>query len=83
MTIKTITMFGAGRFGAKALTNVVAVPNLGRRPLQILLACLYGVIAWCSLHPSDASLTTSSKASAACLTVTAVVLTKDFVNGRV
>lgn len=82
MMIAAITMFGAGRFGAKALTNVVAIPNLGRRPLQVLQACLCGVIAWCSLHPFDATLLTSSNASAACLTVTAAVLTGDFVNGR-
>jgi hypothetical protein len=82
MLIAAITMFGAGRFGARALTDAVAVRSLGRRPQKVLLAGLCAVIAWCSLHPFHAGLTASSHAVAACLTVTAAVLTGDFLSGR-
>jgi hypothetical protein len=82
MMIAAITMFGAGRFGAKALMNVVAIPNLAPRPLRVLSACFCGVIAWCSLHPFDTNLSISSKISAAFLTVAAAVLTGDFLNRR-
>ncbi|HXS95585.1 MAG TPA: hypothetical protein VN736_13360 [Candidatus Limnocylindrales bacterium] len=82
MAIAAITMFGAGRFGAKALTNALAVRSLGRRPQQVLLAGLCAVIACCSLDPFNAGLTASSHAAAACLTVTAAVLTGDFLSGQ-
>jgi hypothetical protein len=82
MMIAAITMFGAGRFGIKALTNLVAAPALGRCPLQVLLACLCGAIVWCSLHPFDANLSISSNTSAVFLMVTAAILTGDFVNRR-
>jgi hypothetical protein len=75
-------MFGAARFGAAALKNSVSAPNLGRRAVRVLLGGLCGIIAWCSLHPFDDNLTMSFKASAACLTVAAAVLTGDFVSGR-
>jgi hypothetical protein len=79
MMIAAITMFGAGRFGAKALTNVVAMPALGRRPQRVLLACLCGAIVWCTLHPFDDNLSISSNTSAIFLMVAAAVLTGDFV----
>jgi hypothetical protein len=82
MMIAAVTMFGAVRFGVGALKNSVSTPSLGRRPLRVLLGCLCGIIAWCSLHPFDDNLTMSFKASAACLTVAAAVLTGDFVSGR-
>jgi hypothetical protein len=82
MMIAAITMFGAGRFGAKALTNVVAIPALGRRPLRVLLTCLCGAIVWCSLHPFDAKLSIFFNTSAVFLMVTAAVLTGDLVNRR-
>jgi hypothetical protein len=80
--IAAVPMFGAVRFGAAALRNSVSTPNLGRRPLRVLLGGLCGIIAWCSLHPFDDNLTMSFKASAVCLTVAAAVLTGDFVSGR-
>ena len=80
--IAVITTFGAGRFGARALTNVIAISNLSPRSLRVLLACFCGVIAWFSLHPYDTNLSISSHTSAAFLTVTAAVLTGDFVNRR-
>jgi hypothetical protein len=81
MAIAAMTMFGAVRFGAMSLRSSVSLPVFGRRLPWVILGCLSGIVAWCSLHPFDTNIETSFNASATCLGVTAAALTADFVSG--
>jgi hypothetical protein len=82
MMIAAITLFGAVRFGARALANSVSVPAFGRRLWWVPIGCTCGIIVWCSLHSFDETLMMSLRASAGCMVVVAGVLTADFVSGR-
>src|SRR5689334_16746104 len=76
--IAWVTVLGAGRFGARTLTNLLAIPPLRGRPLTILLAAICGVIAWCS----QTDLTGSFRLCASCLTATAAILSADLLTGN-
>jgi hypothetical protein len=82
MMIAAITLFGAVRFGARALANSVSVRAFGRRLWWVPIGCICGVIVWCSLHSLDEMLMMSLRASAGCIVVVAGVLTADFISGR-
>lgn len=82
MMISSITMFGAGRFGVKALWNWLTPREFGRRIAIVPLGCILGTIVWCSVHPFNEKAAISLQASSQCLAVAAAVLTADFVSGR-
>lgn len=79
MMLTVITVFGAVRFGARALATVVSVPWLGQRTQRMLLACSIASIAWLSVRPWAAGLERSLELSTAILTVFAGVLSADAV----
>src|ERR1700689_1304928 len=51
MIVAAITIFGAMRFGGRALTEAAAIRTPGTPRGWALLGCLVVAIAWCSLHP--------------------------------
>jgi hypothetical protein len=80
MLIATVTLFGAIRFGAKALADTVSIH--ASRTRWLWLGCFVVAITWCSLHPFAQAFTTAFDFSARSLGVTSAILTADFLIGR-
>ncbi len=80
MMLTAMTVFGAVRFGVRALSTSIALPWLGHRGQRIVLACVIAPIAWLSINPWGAALEMSLELSVATLTVFAGVLTADAVS---
>ena len=74
MMLAMITMFGAVRFGVRALADCISV--------RALLAPLIGVIVWASLSSNEPNFQAALEASARCLAVAGAVLTADFVTRK-
>jgi hypothetical protein len=79
MMVTAITMFGAVRFGARALAESMSIRARPGRLGLVPLACLIGAIAWSSLHQDVLSLSRGLELSARYLVVAGAVLTADVV----
>lgn len=82
MWVCVITIFGAVRFGARALDESISIRVLGKAWRRAILAGLVGVIAWFSVHQNYANLNTIFELSVQCLVVAAAVLTADSVMSK-
>ncbi len=82
MMLATITMFGAVRFGARALAESVSIPAYGSRVRWVVLGFLIGAIAWASVQQDSPTLSAAFEMSATCLAVAGAVLAADIVTGR-
>lgn len=81
LMIALITIFGAMRFGARALVSTAAIRIPGTRNEWTLLACFVVAVAWLSLHPFDPIGERAFHFAARCLVVTSAVLTGDYLMG--
>jgi hypothetical protein len=77
MMLVMITMFGAVRFGARALAEAVSVGRGNTLRQFVLPACFIAAIVWCSLNQDAANVVRLFEITATCLTVAAAVLTAD------
>jgi hypothetical protein len=82
MMVTAITMFGAVRFGLKALMDLVSIGAPGGTATRILLGGLIGAIGLGCLYPYSPELSTALEYSVQCLAVISAVLTADLVSGR-
>ena len=82
MMVAAITIFGAVRFGVRALAETASIRTPATRRGWVLLGCFVGAIAWAAVHPDTPTFTTAFDFSARCLAVTGAVLTVDFMVGR-
>jgi hypothetical protein len=80
LMISTITVFGAVRFGVRALAESVPILAAGTRLRWFLLFVLVGVIAWLPIHQD--AFQTPFEWAATCLAVTAALLRADFATSR-
>ncbi len=78
MLVTAITVFGAIRFGLRALNESASIKS---RIRWVAIGLLIGVIAWCSLHSYEILLT-ALELSVRCLAVAGAVLTADVLIGR-
>jgi hypothetical protein len=79
--IFAITIFGAVRFGLKAMAESVRIPVMGRFN-WVTAGCLIGAAAWFTSHPYLDEPWTAFQVSVECLTVAGAVVTADYVSGR-
>jgi peptidoglycan/LPS O-acetylase OafA/YrhL len=75
-------MFGAVRFGARALAESASIPAYGNRARWVLLGFLIGAIALASVQEDSPNLSAVFEVSATCLAVAGAVLAADIVIGR-
>lgn len=80
--VAAVTVFGAVRFGGRALVEATPIRTERNAGRWILPACFSGAIAWCSLHPFALAFFSVIDWSARCLAVTGVVITVDFLTGK-
>ncbi len=73
-----ITMFGAVRFGARALADSVSIGRGNPLKQFVLPACFIAAIVWCSLHQDAAYVVRLFEITVECLAVAAAVLTADY-----
>jgi hypothetical protein len=78
MILTSITVFGALRFGAKALSDSAVPVAAGRRVRWAMLAAFILAIAWVSIQDWQ-RVSVPLEWSATCLVVASAVLTADFV----
>jgi hypothetical protein len=81
MMIAAITTFGAARFGARALNDVVSIPALGKRRIWLVLSVCIWASAWIAGHEWFIDPSTLFEISATSLAIVAAVLTGDFATG--
>jgi hypothetical protein len=81
MMLTSITVFGAVRFGAKALSDSALPVAVGKRVRWAVLAAFIPAIAWLSIQKwaTWEKLLVPMEWSATCLAVASAVLTVDFV----
>ena len=77
MMVTAVTMFGAVRFGARALSKSLSKLAPGRRSRWTLLGCFIGAIVWLALQEYR-KYSVPFDLSATCLAVAAAVVTADF-----
>lgn len=77
MAVAAVTIFGAMRFGIRAIVNSVPRPFLRNRWSLVVAACIVGTF-WYSLRQDSAILDKPFQFLGNCLTVTAAVLTAGF-----
>jgi hypothetical protein len=82
MTVATITVFGAARFGANALTESLSFVTLGQRAKWAATGMFIAVIAWLSLHADFQTLFVFRDLAARALIVVGAVVTADVVAGK-
>ena len=75
--LTSITVFGALRFGAKALAESALPMKVGKRVRWAVLAAFIPAIAWVSIQDWE-KVSVSLEWSATCLAVASAVLTTDF-----
>lgn len=76
MMVTAVTMFGAVRFGARALAESASRLAPGRRSRWALLGCFIGAIAWLAVQEYR-KYSVPFDLSATCLAVAAAVVTAD------
>jgi hypothetical protein len=81
MMVAVITIFGAIRFGARALADSLAIPALWIRFRWAVLGCLIGPIVWLFLRHYYLDLSMVFDTSVRCLAIAGAVLTADFMTG--
>ena len=82
MLLVAITLFGALRFGVRALAESVSTVPVENRPRWTRLVGLSLAIAWFSVHQGAASLSTALEVSTACLVGAIAVLSADCLTQR-
>jgi hypothetical protein len=82
MMLATITIFGAVRFGARALAECVSIASYGTLVRWALLLFLVGAIALVSVQQDSQRLSAVLEVSATCLAVAGAVLSADVLTGR-
>jgi len=80
--IAAITVFGAARFGIRALANAASIRIPGAQWRYGLLGCFILAASWASLHHFASAFTMTFDFSARCLGVLSAVITGDLLMRR-
>lgn len=81
MMVAMITVFGAGRFGARALERFASIPTFGKVLNRGILVGLVGATVWVTFHQDTPGISAAFEVSSTCLAVAAAILTADVVTG--